>query len=361
MKNKTFLRWAFLFVLMLLSGTVRGAKEAKYLLFSPNGKLKVGVNCHDQLSYQLFYQGNVILTPSNIGLNLYNGKVIGRKALGTTKRSVTEDIESPFYRFKHFTAKYNEMNLRLNDGFGIIFRAYDEGMAYRFYTTQKGETKIGSEIADFCFEKVNDEALLKACDILSLMLAKRADVKAQMVKSGCHVMIIGKDEETCDIPEFKHLCNSSDSIKYWNWRARGFGGAPEDAYSASCGEENVLALPGDRYVGENILIHEFSHLIQSMGIEPIDPTFAKRLDACYKNAKEKGLWDNTYALSNTAEYFAETVQSFFNCNQYSEPANGIHNWVNRRIKLKNYDPMVYDLIKDYFYEIDIPIHNKVHR
>lgn len=73
------------------------------------------------------------------------------------------------------------------------------------------------------FLKVSDEALLKACDIISLMLAKRPDVKAHMVKKGCHVMIIGKDEETCDLPEFAHICNCEDSIKYWNWRARGFG------------------------------------------------------------------------------------------------------------------------------------------
>ena len=39
-------------------------------------------------------------------------------------------------------------------------------------------------------ERVSDEALLKACDIISLMLAKRPDVKAHMVKRGCHVMVI---------------------------------------------------------------------------------------------------------------------------------------------------------------------------
>ena len=43
-------------------------------------------------------------------------------------------------------------------------------------------------------------------------------------------MVIGKDEETCDLPEFAHICNCEDSIKYWNWRARGFGGAPEDEF-----------------------------------------------------------------------------------------------------------------------------------
>ena len=208
--------------------------------------------------------------------------------------------------------------------------------------------------------KVSDEALLKACDIISLMLAKRPDVKAHMVKKGCHVMIIGKDEETCDLPEFAHICNCEDSIKYWNWRARGFGGAPEDEFSSSCGEENLLALPQDKYVGENILIHEFAHLIHTVGIVGVEPDFNERLEALRQNAIRKGLWEKTYAVSNKEEYFAECVQSFFNCNRYAEPANGVHNWVNRRTKLKTYDPDMYRLLQEYFYEIEIPIHNVVH-
>ena len=208
--------------------------------------------------------------------------------------------------------------------------------------------------------KVSDEALLKACDIISLMLAKRPDVKAHMVKKGCHVMIIGKDEETCDLPEFAHICNCEDSIKYWNWRASGFGGAPEDEFSSSCGEENLLALPQDKYVGENILIHEFAHLIHTVGIVGVEPDFNERLEALRQNAIRKGLWEKTYAVSNKEEYFAECVQSFFNCNRYAEPANGVHNWVNRRTKLKTYDPDMYRLLQEYFYEIEIPIHNVVH-
>lgn len=208
--------------------------------------------------------------------------------------------------------------------------------------------------------KVSDEALLKACDIISLMLAKRPDVKAHMVKKGCHVMIIGKDEETCDLPEFAHICNCEDSIKYWNWRARGFGGAPEDEFSSSCGEENLLALPQDKYAGENILIHEFAHLIHTVGIVGVEPDFNERLEALRQNAIRKRLWEKTYAVSNKEEYFAECVQSFFNCNRYAEPANGVHNWVNRRTKLKTYDPDMYRLLQEYFYEIEIPIHNVVH-
>lgn len=209
-------------------------------------------------------------------------------------------------------------------------------------------------------DSVRDEALMKMQEIINMMLLKRPDVKAYMVKRGCYTMVLGQHEEVCDLPEYKHICNSPDSIAYWNKRARGFGGAPQDELTASFGEENLLALPGDRYKGENIPLHEFSHIIHTIGITGVDPTFDKKLIACMEHAKKAGLWSNTYALSDKYEYFAECVQSFFDCNGYSLPSNGIHNAINRRVKLKEYDPMMYNLLKQYFYEIPIPIYNKVH-
>lgn len=192
------------------------------------------------------------------------------------------------------------------------------------------------------------------------MLAKRPDIKRHMVSKGCHVMIIGEHEEVCDLPEYAHICNTPENIAFWNKRARGFGGAPEDDFSASCGEENVLAFPGDKYVGENILIHEFAHLFHTIGIVGVEPDFNDRLEKCRQNAIAKGLWKDTYAISNKEEYFAECVQSFFNCNRYSETPNKVHNAMNRRTKLKSYDPDMYQLLKEYFYEIEIPILNEVH-
>ncbi len=210
-------------------------------------------------------------------------------------------------------------------------------------------------------EHVADEALLKAREIINLMLAKRADIKAYMVKNHCRVMIVGAKEEVCDLPEYAHICNSPENIAYLNKRARGFGGSPEDDFSASCGEENLLALPSDRYTGENILIHEFAHLFHLVGIVGVEPGFDKELEALRHSAISKGLWKDTYAISNKEEYFAEGVQSFFNCNRYSETPNGVHNSMNRRAKLKAYDPELYNLLARYFYEIEIPINNQVHK
>ena len=47
---------------------------------------------------------------------------------------------------------------------------------------------------------------------------------------------------------------------------------------------NVLAFPGDKYVGENILIHEFAHLFHTIGIVGVEPDFDDRLEKCRQNA-----------------------------------------------------------------------------
>ena len=158
--------------------------------------------------------------------------------------------------------------------------------------------------------QVRDNALLKASEVITLMLSKRPDLKQKIVEKYCKVMIIGQNEGVCDLPEYAHICNTEENIYYWNNRARGFGGAPEDDFSASFGEENILCLEGDRYKGESILVHEFAHLIHLVGIKEIEPEFDIKLEKIRNEAIRKGLWANTYAITNKEEYFAESVQSF---------------------------------------------------
>ena len=64
-----------------------------------------------------------------------------------------ETINAPFYRQQSFSTTYQELNVALKNGFGIILRAYDKGVAYRFYTTQKGKTVIENETANYNFGK----------------------------------------------------------------------------------------------------------------------------------------------------------------------------------------------------------------
>lgn len=219
---------------------------------------------------------------------------------------------------------------------------------YKKYLDAEGIPIVSSE-------NVKDEALMRARRVITQLLSKRPDIKAQMVKKGCKFMIIGQKEEVCDIPEYAHICDTPEHIAYWNKRARGFGGAPEDDCSASCGEENILGLPADRYKGESILVHEFAHLFHTVGIAGIDPQFDEELEALRQHAIAERRWENTYCISNKEEYFAETLQSFFNCNQYAETANGVHNAIHTREKLKLYDPEMYRLLLRYLPEIELDL------
>jgi cyclophilin family peptidyl-prolyl cis-trans isomerase len=151
-----------------------------------------------------------------------------------------------------------------------------------------------------------------------------------MASSRVRLAVMAWNEFTTDIPEHADL----KSKVFWDRRARGLG-ATRARPAVSCAEENLLCYPGDPYSTENILIHEFAHTIHQMGLRQLDPTFDERLKAAFEKATERGLWQGTYAGSNRAEYWAEGVQDWFDNNREND---SLHNHVNTRAELKEYDP-----------------------
>jgi photosystem II stability/assembly factor-like uncharacterized protein len=186
--------------------------------------------------------------------------------------------------------------------------------------------------------KVSDAALVEAAYLIQSMLAERPDVHKEMVKNRVRVVVMAPTEMTTDVPEQRHLKN--DPKTDWDKRARGLGGR-----ITSCGEENLLNLKGDRYRNENILIHEFAHAVHRYGLQSLDRGFDRRLKDTYTRAIDRGLWKGTYAATNHSEYWAEGVQSYFDCNN---PPNASHNDVNTREKLEKYDPDLFALIDESF-------------
>lgn len=144
-----------LFVLLACAGTYINiqAAEKTYNLTSPDGKLKVEVFAGQGLSYQVSYDNAIVLSKSNIDIILSKRVSIGMdsRVMRVQRKKIEEMVESPFYRFKEFVAACNELNLKLKNGFGVVFRAYNDGVAYRFYTTRKDEVIIENEVAEFNF------------------------------------------------------------------------------------------------------------------------------------------------------------------------------------------------------------------
>ena len=194
-------------------------------------------------------------------------------------------------------------------------------------------------------EKVNDYALKEAAYLVNLMLARRPDVRAAMVKSGSRLCIIAHNEFTTDLPEWAKM----KPTDYWDARARGTGGSATDPL-CSCGEENLLAYPGDPYAAECILIHEFAHNIHLRGMVNVDPTFDARVKAAYDSAMKAGLWKGKYASVNHHEYFAEGVQSWFDNNRVNDHD---HNHVHLRSQLIEYDPGLAALCREVFGDTEL--------
>ena len=193
-------------------------------------------------------------------------------------------------------------------------------------------------------EKVNPHAIREAAWLVKHMVGHRPDLLHALAKNSVRFSIMAYDEMTTQIPEHSDLHPDF----YWDRRARGLG-ATSARPSTSCGEENLLNFPGDPYVTENILIHEFSHAIHQIGLSTVDPDFDKRLKALYESAMEKGLWKGTYASTNKEEYWAEGTQSWFNANRENDAQ---HNDISTREKVKDYDPGLATLLTEIFGDTD---------
>ena len=123
-----------------------GAQAKDYTIVSPNGRNVVTVS--DGITISVSHAGAQTVTVK-AGLQLASGETATLKSPKTIYQ--TEMINAPFYRQKSFTVSYRQMDFPMRGGFGLQVRAYDEGVAYRFYTTNKRETIIADETADFCF------------------------------------------------------------------------------------------------------------------------------------------------------------------------------------------------------------------
>lgn len=125
------------------------ASDNTYRLNSPDGELNINICIGEKLSYDLSCNGKLLLSKSPIGLVLED-KVLGEDVKVGKRRfrtDVKETIESPNYRSKSFSVMFNELDLKFKGNYGVVFRAYNEGIAYRFYTTFKSDLIIKDELA----------------------------------------------------------------------------------------------------------------------------------------------------------------------------------------------------------------------
>jgi len=226
---------------------------------------------------------------------------------------------------------------------------------YKKYTDAQGIPVISSE-------KVPDDALLVARDIVNTMLAARPDLRKALIARKWRTGVIAEVEMTMDIPEYANMkrpgasrdepVNQADRDYHAN-RSRGLGGNPTTG-----AEENLLGYPGTRYWGEHIFVHEFSHAIMGGGIRDVDPAMYAEIRAAYEEAMAAGKYVHAdgrkhYATTNAGEYWAEGAQWWFFSNYGECFAGNIK--VETPEEFEAYDPKLHELLSRVFNTHHIPM------
>ena len=129
-------RFALMLSALFLAVGLSAAPKT-YELASPDGGLRVSISAGDGISYTLTSGEDILLENSAIGMFTTDGEVFG-------------GVQPVSKALRKAEADYNEITLKYKK-FSVVFRAYDDGMAYRFISNLKAPFKVEQEMARFAF------------------------------------------------------------------------------------------------------------------------------------------------------------------------------------------------------------------
>ena len=142
------------FVVITATLLPSSAKDAIYKVTSPDGHLTATVSIGKTVTYSLARDAVSLIEPSEISMTLSDGIVFGEndKVRKVKKASVDQTLPTVAYKKALVRDNYNEITLIFKE-FTLAFRAYDEGVAYRFTSSLKNDSKVLAEKANVNFAK----------------------------------------------------------------------------------------------------------------------------------------------------------------------------------------------------------------
>ena len=128
--------------------------QKQYTLTSPDKKVETTISAGEQLTYNLKIDGREVMKPSALSMQLTNGKIWGVKSRVSkvSRKSVDEQVKSPFYRANEIRDHYNTMLIQFSGKWAVEFRAYNDGLAYRFVNNNTRPFEIQHEEVTYQFD-----------------------------------------------------------------------------------------------------------------------------------------------------------------------------------------------------------------
>lgn len=131
-----------------LAVTLRMSAQKVQTLNSPNGNIRIEVSVGEQLTYSAFYGNEQILKDCPLSLQVGKEEFGTKPKLSGAKQSKIDETIRPVVPLKYAEVpnKANQLRLTFKGGITVDFRAYDNGIAYRFGINKgKGQVEVVNE------------------------------------------------------------------------------------------------------------------------------------------------------------------------------------------------------------------------
>lgn len=138
---------------LLLAGNFAWAQK-QFLLTSPDKRITTTVSISDTLAYSVKFDGKVVLEPSKLTLSFDGAKTFGvkPKVANVKQTSANETINAVVaQKFSKIADSYNQLLVTFKGGYSVVFRAYNDGVAYRWQTAVKCDQIVKNELVEFAF------------------------------------------------------------------------------------------------------------------------------------------------------------------------------------------------------------------
>jgi len=128
-----------------------------YHVKSPDGKIDLSLTTGSTITWWVKHENTEVITPSTISMTLTGGEVLGKNAVVKSVKTSSADtwFNTPIYKKDKVHDQYNQVIINFKGNYAVIFRAYDDGVAYRFVIQKKGDITIEDEEANFNFKDDN--------------------------------------------------------------------------------------------------------------------------------------------------------------------------------------------------------------
>ena len=118
-----------------------------YEVKSPDGRLKAEVSVGERIGYTVSCGDDIILRSSEIGMILRDRSLGQDAVLKSTERESVDRTEECLFPISDANIRncYNSLTLNMKGGYSVEFRAFNDGIAYRFITDLKGDIEVLDE------------------------------------------------------------------------------------------------------------------------------------------------------------------------------------------------------------------------